>query len=157
MDGNDKPQASQSGQEGTAPAPGSGSVDGGLGGHYRDLRLIARAIRQQWNIPPETRAKAMAVLEKAIDGYDEAPRNALVAVRTLVTANAQNMEQEKRDGGIPDRLEISGPGGEPVRVDHALLDRIRQRAALYEQGRTPPGDLRGDGPQEPVDSPPALP
>jgi hypothetical protein len=123
--------------------------DPGRGGRYRERGLRAlerRAIAGRWPVPEKMREEIIDNLGKIATGKDQdaGPREAVAAGKAVIAADALNMEQEKRDGGIPDRLELTGPNGEAIQLEHgsagpvsdaarlaavmALLERARARA-----------------------------
>jgi hypothetical protein len=80
---------------------------GGSGGipeaTARDTRLLERAIKSRWPIPQEDRGRIVALLIKVAANPRASHRNRIVAARALFQADAQNLEQEKREGGLPDQ------------------------------------------------------
>jgi hypothetical protein len=88
------------------------TMPGGLGGESaqpgaRDSRMVEKAVRQRWPITPEKRAVIAEALIAIAGNKRSSVRNRTVAARVLVQMDAQNMEQEKRDRGIPDRLHLT--------------------------------------------------
>lgn len=79
----------------------------------KESHLIRRAIRERWPIPEEKRAEVInGLIESAM--FAEDVRSRIAAGRALIAADALNMEQEKRDLGIADKLEVTGKDGEPL-------------------------------------------
>lgn len=73
-----------------------------------DTRLVERAVRERWNIPPHIRSKLPEIMAGIVEsGASE--RNKIAAGRVILSADALNMEQEKRDAG-----------GEHVNVHHDI-------------------------------------
>lgn len=84
---------------------------GGQGGidpanQTSDTRLIEKAIRQRWPIPDHIREKVGVALADVIE-TDASARNKVAAARALANLDQLNMEQEKRDLGISDKVDIN--------------------------------------------------
>ena len=64
----------------------------------QEVRLLARAIRQGWNIPPEKKPDVVARLLRVVESGED--RNAVSAARALVAMEAQDTEAtgEKKSG-----------------------------------------------------------
>lgn len=95
------------------PTPSAASPEGGQGAGLptrSDLVLVGRAIRQRWLIPDATRRELGEKLAAVVADPDSSVREVLGAGKVLLLADAQNLEQEKRDGAIPDRLDVTTNG-----------------------------------------------
>lgn len=79
----------------------------------KEINLIRRAIKERWPIKQSLRPKLAKELEEALLQNDDV-RSKIAAARALLEADKLNMEQEKRDQAIPDRVEVSGPNGRPI-------------------------------------------
>ena len=93
----------------------------------QEIALEQRAIRQQWNIPEELRAEIID-RQLAIASDPETPaRDATRAFQAILQANAQNMEQEKRDLQIPDYHEHNINAITPEQRKQHIEALIRER------------------------------
>lgn len=92
----------------TTPDPPA--IPGGKGGECTtsDTRLVERAVRQRWPIPEDARPAIAAALADVARSRKASHRNRIAAARALTAMDALNMEQEKRDLQIPDRLHVTG-------------------------------------------------
>jgi hypothetical protein len=87
--------------------PDAGRAEGGKGGGFSlqqtsDTRLLERAIRQRWAIPEDIRKVGPEALAAVLRSKGASHRNKVAAFRALVAADAQNLEQERRDQQLPD-------------------------------------------------------
>lgn len=75
--------------------PKEPSTDGGLGdGSLSDrtnLRLVARALKEEWPIPAKLRGKVVATLESVLDDSESSPRDKATASRALISASKVNL------------------------------------------------------------------
>jgi hypothetical protein len=62
----------------------------------REVRLVARAIRQEWPITPEARQRAIDRVMSILDSTESETR-ALRCVQTLVAADSVNVKREGND------------------------------------------------------------
>lgn len=114
----------------------------------QDIALVRRAVNQRWPMTPEKREVVIAALgrivERGLDdvpipGLDDGPRpsgdrDVIAAAKALIDADRLNMEQEKRDEAIPDRV---------VHEHHfaSLSDEeLVRRATSLASGDAPAGD-----------------
>lgn len=86
-----------------------------------DSALFRRAIRERWPIDPEKRPAMVTDLMNTALNDSFSLRARLSAARAVLAADAQNMEQERRDEGIPDIVE--------QRVTILLPENFRDREA----------------------------
>ena len=75
-----------------------------------ELQLVSRCIKGRWPITDHTRRRLAERLAEVVDDEAYGVREMLVAARTLILADAQNLEQEKRDDKIPDRIDVTTNG-----------------------------------------------
>jgi len=61
----------------------------------RDTRMMARALTQRWPIDPEQRNLMMRVLMKIAADANNSPRERTSAIKALIAADRNNIEQEK--------------------------------------------------------------
>ncbi len=101
-----------------------------------DTRLLEQAIKQRWPIPDDVRLKVGQTMGAIITDGEASIRNKISAIRTLATLDALNLEQEKRDLKIPDRLEINAKVVTIVRPANAK--------PLDENGFLPRQSLNGN-------------
>lgn len=78
-----------------------------------EIRLARRAIKNRWPINAKLRKKVIRQLEGVLDDGKSDARSLVHASKALLDADRLNMEQEKRDGGIADKLDITS-GGQPL-------------------------------------------
>lgn len=78
-------------------------------GATNEAKLVARALRQRWPMTDDQRCKAIEKLQGIIETSDDT-RAIVSAVKALLISDKLNMEQEKRDLGIPDRVDITSGG-----------------------------------------------
>lgn len=136
---------------------------GGLGGEpplgARDTRLLERAIRQRWPIPEEDREAIVAALADVVQNRRASHRNRVAAARALTAMDALNMEQEKRDQGIPDRVLVTGQMSHEVGVAESLKPYADAIAELLSGRLGYPAGLviQQDDPAQPVAAPEATP
>ncbi len=117
-------------------------------GQTSDTRLLARALRERWPIPDEYKKTALDRQAKVATDPKSSNREAAIAFRSLLTAEAQNMEVEKRE------LQVAGllsGDGVPIEVNiyndyreacNALKDNPEQLEAFYDglaEAPTEPG------------------
>lgn len=121
------------------------------------LHLVRRAIRERWPIPD--RDKLMRRLADIVLKSDS-DRAVVAAAKAILVADLQNQEQEKRDGGIPDRVDVTS-GGKPLERREGLTaedvleaDRL---LALADRRLQPDGAGQPVGPGCPVPPPKAVP
>ncbi len=80
-----------------------------------DVRLIGQAVRERWPIPPEKREAI--VNELILNALAGSPREQVMAAKVLESMDKINLEQEKRDLGLAQKVEIHHTG----RIDFAQL------------------------------------
>src|SRR5262249_49206470 len=98
-------------------------MDGGGMSGVREMNLVHRAIRERWPIP---KAKRRTLVRQLIHtaATSEDARTVVAAVRALLEADKQNMEQEPRDRA-GERLHL------PVTGDrHPMLPQIVQNIVV---------------------------
>jgi hypothetical protein len=137
------------------PAPPA-DYAGGQGGAEltrTDLKLIRQAARHRWPVSDAIRAKTVEKLAALLD-EDECKRLAVMAARTLGELDRQNMEQEKRESGIPDRLDLT-TGGQ--RLGNFSLDPTAFRDFAADVVAAGLGTLPADGGAKPMDAADPLP
>jgi hypothetical protein len=70
--------------------------EGGLGGKtgrgIRDVRLVERALREDWPIPPALRPKLIKRLSKIIQDKTASPREITSACKVVLSASRINLE-----------------------------------------------------------------
>jgi hypothetical protein len=115
---------------------------GGSGGEYlrgptADTRLVEKAIRQRWPIPEDKRPIIAKTLSEIAANPKASHRNRAIAARILVSMDALNMEQERRDQAIPDHLVIHHrlAAEEMTTEELRLLTKLRRRAELANHDR----------------------
>lgn len=108
---------------------------GGSGGDYTrgptaDTRILDRAIRERWPIPEEKRPIIAKTLAEIAANPRASHRNRAIAARILVSMDALNMEQERRDGNIPDHFIVTHREAATEMTDDELrlLIRLRKRS-----------------------------
>jgi hypothetical protein len=77
-----------------------------------EMRLARRAMKQRWPISDQLRKDIVTRL-RAVIRAPECERSLVHAAKALLDADKLNMEQEKRDQGIADRIDITS-GGQPI-------------------------------------------
>jgi hypothetical protein len=88
--------------------PGRENVGGQAGGPSRllrsELKVLERAVRKgRWTISDKARDDVPAMLElMALESESE--RVKVAAAKVLAEMDKSNMEQERRDSGMPDRV-----------------------------------------------------
>jgi hypothetical protein len=70
-----------------------------------EMRLIGRAVRGRWGMSEEDRLAVTARLIATAKNPDRSDKTAISAARALHALDTLNMEQERRDEGIPDVIE----------------------------------------------------
>ncbi len=92
---------------------------------YAGMGDLQRAIRQRW---PMSREAAKLAVDKLLDrlAVDITTRDLTRVVRTLALLDQLNMEQEKRDQGIAEKIEVE-VSGEITHRD--LIQETRKRVA----------------------------
>lgn len=76
-----------------------------------DAKMVARAVRNGWPVPPELRGKVVSRLDTLLDSTDD--RTSIAAARAVVEINKQNLEidmaEDKNDridaGKATERIE----------------------------------------------------
>lgn len=131
----DKPINSQD------PVPTQPGGSGGLLSHMRhardDLKIMERAIRQEWDIPEVLRPQLVPIASKMfLDKYASA-KTRIAAGRLILAANAQNLaaqalRQEKDRPGAPN-INMLVNGG--VQFDFSKLtnEQLQALIALRQQ------------------------
>lgn len=77
-----------------------------------EIKMARKAFRQRWPMTDAARKKVMEELIKVVKKPTSQPC-CVQAARALIEADKQNMEQEKRDLGIADRVDLTS-GGQPL-------------------------------------------
>lgn len=77
-------------------------------GQTSDTRLVERAIREQWPIPDKYRAPLIRRQIRIALHRKASPREATLAFKAVLAANAQNMEQAARDNPQAQHVVHSG-------------------------------------------------
>lgn len=119
-----------------------------------DAALARRAIRERWPISDEKRAIVVERLATIVEACDD-ERATVRAASALLEADKLNMEQEKRDLGIVERVDVTSNGAAlpAPQLNVAVIDRIaaltNHFAALEGAGN---GDLAGHDSGKPVDT-----
>ena len=85
-----------------------GSGEDYVRGPTADTRLVERAIRERWPIPPEARETIATNLASIAKNAKASHRNRAIAARILVQMDALNMEQEKRDLQMGGEMPMDG-------------------------------------------------
>ncbi len=112
-----------------------------------DLALYRRAVRDRWPIDPEKRPAIAEQMTKLVEargaegiadaGDDDSwavdNRTRVAAAKVLIEMDRLNMEQEKRDQQIPDRVVHEH------RFAELSDDELIRRAAGLFAGADPPG------------------
>ena len=82
------------------------SARGGKGGESgdttTDARLALKAIKERWPMPEGKRQRLINMLYRRALAKGSTERGAIAAAKAIFTAEAQNMEQERRDLAIPE-------------------------------------------------------
>ena len=65
-------------------------------GELRDIRMIERAMRERWPIPPEFREATIKRLVRIIADPNSSNREVTSASRALMAAEAQNQQDEQQ-------------------------------------------------------------
>ena len=99
---------------------------------WRGMGDLQRAIRNRWPIPRKLVERTIERLGKMLEDAETSREVARIA-RVLAQLDALNMEQEKRDQGIADRIEVehSGEVTQRERVEQAH-ERIRKTPGAEE-------------------------
>lgn len=112
---------------------------GGSGGPY-NIKLAAQAIRQRWPMSAEQRKEIVDWLLIVVACTDDA-RAKVNAAKALIEADKLNMEQEKRDQCIPDRIDVTS-GGRPIASAAELQsltdEELDRQIAIFEGRANPP-------------------
>lgn len=137
------------------------STQGGQGADLPsrgELVLAGRAIRQRWPITDNLRELLTMQMEQVLLVSDH-ERNRIAAAKVLLEADKINMEQEKRDQGITDKIEVSGSLSHDVSATHEhrfAIDPIAFAAFVADVEAAGSGSLSPDGhlqPSRPGDAP----
>jgi len=112
-------------------------------GKRKELNLIRRAFKERWAIPPKVREELVKRLREVIDNETDS-RAVVAAAKAILEADRLNMEQEKRDGDIPDRVDVTS-GGKPLDRDSLTADDLAAAMRLVGVAR---GRVQADGGQE---------
>jgi len=97
----------------------------------RDTRMMARALTQRWPIDPEQRNLMMRVLMKIAADANNSPRERTSAIKALIAADRNNIEQEKiqqNDEHHGDRLDMERLHRIAEVARNLGFDSIAQRA-----------------------------
>ncbi|HYE16909.1 MAG TPA: hypothetical protein VEA69_00570, partial [Tepidisphaeraceae bacterium] len=121
---------------------GTGRVHTAMG-KRKELNLIRRAFKERWAIPPKVREELVKRLREVIDNETDS-RAVVAAAKAILEADRLNMEQEKRDGDIPDRVDVTS-GGKPLDRDSLTADDLAAAMRLVGVAR---GRVQADGGQE---------
>ena len=119
----------------------------------REINLTRRAVKARWPIPKTKRGAIMREMVE-IATTTEDVRSRVAAARVLLAADALNMDQEKRDDGSDNTLNVNVRGGIVMTVEQAVeADRELARWER-EHRRALPAGQSGAGNTE---GPPVLP
>lgn len=96
----------------------------------RDARLLERAVKQRWPLSESAKARAVEVVTEIIDDPDSSERAKIASVRAMATMESQNMEQEKRDEGLPEHVVVhhKKAAAELSTEELRLVTKLRRRA-----------------------------
>ena len=100
-------------------------TQGGSGGrciqNKRQTRLVARALRERWNIPTEMRGTVIARLGQIVDDSKTEPREVISAAKAILSAGKLNL----------DNIEIAIKA-----IEHLALEaRMTEVEQLVEENR----------------------
>lgn len=135
------------------PAPSVGGLGASRTIAKHDVRLAARAIRNRWPISDSDRADVMRWLSETAATTDD-DRSRIAACKAIIDADKLNMEQERRDLEIPDRVEVTATGAQPQNVTLNVFARIDSlsNAFIRAAGGEGEGGLPCDDTGKRVDS-----
>lgn len=105
------------------PKPDGVLGDGALQPGKGNMALVRRAIREDWPIPPELRAKLVAQMGKVLEKSED-ERNQVAAAKVLVAADAINAKREGADAAAE-----KGDSGTQVNVQVNIADMRQQMLA----------------------------
>ena len=109
----------------------------------RDVRLVGRAVKSRWAVPERLREQLVIQLETILGADGVAEQTKVAAARVILEADKLNLEQEKRDGGVTDKCEVTinaRPGLSPDAFAGFLAD----------VAKTSPANVPPDGGTEPI-------
>jgi hypothetical protein len=87
---------------------GDGPEELGARGQIRsELAVVHRGTKQRWGIPDKCREAAITAAWEIVENPKSRPREKTAAMRCLAAFDALNLEQERRDQNISDKLEIT--------------------------------------------------
>lgn len=107
---------------------GSGGFNAGWHGGRADTALIARAVKERWNIPGPAREEIPEVLRSIALNPERSARDRIAASKGLVESDKLNMEQERRADGGNDGLTVNVGVG--VNLSLSLEERRGRLAEL---------------------------
>lgn len=90
-------------------------------GNTSDLRMMERAIRNEWPISAEDLMSGLKGVRRVLNDPDASDRNRMIAVKILAGLKAQNDENARRNAGQPDVL-IEHSGNVTVTPDLSKLN-----------------------------------
>lgn len=133
------------------PQPDEPEPRGGLGGvlsptaGIRDTRLIDRAIREGWQIPPEVMREIPKRMYDIAKDADASPRNVIAASRVLCVMHGQNQH------GDPQQVNLNVNGELSIDARRVgllgIVDSLRQRGGVESNpGATNGTNGNGHGP-----------
>lgn len=117
------------------------TVGGGSGGpdHLTrsEMNLLARTLARQgphFHVTEKCSHGTPEMMENIATSKRQCPRNRIAAARVLVEMVKVNMEQDKRDQQIPERVDLTS-GGKPLDRDSLTAADIAAAAALVGVAR----------------------
>lgn len=146
----------------TATLPPTEVIDsnGGMGESHKrgavmkDARLLGRSITSRWNLTEDRRERVVASLVSICTDDEIDPRARVNAGKSLIEADKLNMEQEKREQEIPDRVELTGNVNAGSNVTVNVFGQIDSLAGAFLRaaGSAGKSDLSSHNSEQPVDS-----
>jgi len=96
-------------------------------GNTSDLRMLERAIRNEWPIAPEDLVAGLKGAMKVIKDPESSDRNRLIGVKILAALKQQNDDNERRKAGQPDAV---------IQHNHVFEDRLLKMYGPRTEGET---------------------
>jgi hypothetical protein len=62
----------------------------------KETRMIARAIKQRWEVPDEIRPGLIKAMVRIVAGSDSSPREKITAFKAILSAEKQNQDDEHK-------------------------------------------------------------
>ena len=78
-----------------------------------EMRMLAQAQRNGWDVPDDTKALAVERIHRIIDDPQMSARDKIAAIKALVAINGQNIEIERNASGS---FEVRGSGTPSVTI-----------------------------------------